>query len=177
MRPDFGGHSTEHVLLLNSTGSKSRSIAQAEISFPLGCLNVPNSKNSPATTMPVSSRSSRFAAASASSASSYSPFGIETIPASEETTNTQRFEANSLAGGHGFEPGLTESESSRRVLVCHASSPAPCSCANTRASGSPSLSFQPDICGAKQPTQACSSLVRLLALPGQASSPARRICR
>ena len=51
-----------------------------------------------------------------------------------------------MAGGHGFEPGLTESESSRRVLVCHASSPAPCSCANTRASGSPSLSFQPDIC-------------------------------
>ena len=28
----------------------------------------------------------------------------------------------------------------RRVLVCHASSPAPCSCAKTRASGSPSLS-------------------------------------
>ena len=26
------------------------------------------------------------------------------IPASEETTNTQRFEADSLAGGHGFEP-------------------------------------------------------------------------
>src|SRR3984893_529910 len=47
VRPDFGGHSAEHVLLLNSTGSKSRSIAQAEISFPLGCLNVPNSKNSP----------------------------------------------------------------------------------------------------------------------------------
>src|ERR1700730_18666751 len=48
-----------------------------------------------------------------------------------------------LAGGPGFEPRLTESESPRRVLVCHASSPAPCSCANTRASGSPSLSFQP----------------------------------
>jgi hypothetical protein len=41
----------------------------------------------------------------------------------------------------------------RRVLVCHAPSPAPCSCAKTRASGSPSLSFQPDICGAKQPAQ------------------------
>src|SRR6202040_2979920 len=39
-----------------------------------------------------------------------------TIPASEETTNTQRFEADSLAGGPGFEPGLTESESPRRVL-------------------------------------------------------------
>jgi hypothetical protein len=62
-----------------------------------------------------------------------------------------------LAGGPGFEPGLTESESSRRVLACHASSAAPCSCANTMASGSPSLSFQPDICGAKQSTQACSS--------------------
>ena len=51
-------------------------------------------------------------------------------------------------------------ESPRRVLVCHASSPAPCSCAKTRASGSPSLSFQPEICDAKQPTQASSSLVR-----------------
>ena len=29
-----------------------------------------------------------------------------------------------------------------------------------QASGSPSLSFQPDICGAKQPTQASSNLVR-----------------
>src|ERR1700730_8921763 len=29
----------------------------------------------------------------------------------EETTNTQRFEADSLAGGPGFEPRLTESES------------------------------------------------------------------
>src|SRR5580704_16988442 len=36
-----------------------------------------------------------------------------TIPAREETTNTQRFEADSLAEGPGFEPGLTESESSR----------------------------------------------------------------
>ena len=45
----------------------------------------------------------------------------------------------------------------RRVLVCHASSRAPCSCAKTRASGSPSLSFQPEICGAKQPTQASSA--------------------
>jgi hypothetical protein len=34
-----------------------------------------------------------------------------------------------MAGGPGFEPRLTESESPRRVLVCHASSPAPCSCA------------------------------------------------
>jgi hypothetical protein len=29
---------------------------------------------------------------------------IDNIPASEETTNTQRFEADSLAGGPGFEP-------------------------------------------------------------------------
>jgi hypothetical protein len=29
---------------------------------------------------------------------------IRTFPASEETTNTQRFEADSLAGGPGFEP-------------------------------------------------------------------------
>src|ERR1700674_1847014 len=36
---------------------------------------------------------------------------FKTIPASEETTNTQRFEAGSLAGGPGFEPRLTESES------------------------------------------------------------------
>jgi hypothetical protein len=75
----------------------------------------------------------------------------------------QKYEAISegfVAGGHGFEPRSTESESPRRVLVCHASSPAPCSCANTRASGPPSLSFQPDICGPKQPTQASSSLVR-----------------
>jgi hypothetical protein len=36
---------------------------------------------------------------------------IRTFPASEETTNTQRFEADSLAGGPGFEPRLTESES------------------------------------------------------------------
>jgi hypothetical protein len=42
----------------------------------------------------------------------------------------------------------------RRVLVCHPSSPVP------GRAGSPSLSFQPDICGAKQSTQACSSLVR-----------------
>src|ERR1700730_18720006 len=48
---------------------------------------------------------------------------FKTIPATEETTNTQRFEADSLAGGPGFEPGLTESESPRRVLVCHASRP------------------------------------------------------
>ena len=31
---------------------------------------------------------------------------------------------------------------------------------STGGAGSPSLSFQPDICGAKQSTQACSSLVR-----------------
>ena len=52
---------------------------------------------------------------------------FKTIPASEETTNTQRFE------GLGFEPRLTESEFPRRVLVCHASSPALCvrtGCAN-----------------------------------------------
>ena len=29
---------------------------------------------------------------------------FKTIPASEETTNTQRFEADSLAEGPGFEP-------------------------------------------------------------------------
>ena len=34
---------------------------------------------------------------------------FRTIPASEETTNTQRFEADFLAGGPGFEPRLTES--------------------------------------------------------------------
>jgi len=40
-----------------------------------------------------------------------------------ETTNTQRFEADSLAGGPGFEPRSTESESLRRVLVCHGLKP------------------------------------------------------
>jgi hypothetical protein len=54
-RSTSGTSTVRPDVLLNSTGSKSRSIAQAEISFPLGCLNVPNSKNSPATTMPVSS--------------------------------------------------------------------------------------------------------------------------
>jgi len=41
---------------------------------------------------------------------------IGTIPASEETTNTQRFEADSLAGGPGFEPELMESESRGEFL-------------------------------------------------------------
>ena len=82
MQPDFGGHSREDVFVLNLMGSKSPSIAHAEINFPLGCLNVPNSKKFPATTMPVSSCSSHFAAESASSASSYSPFGIDHEPAS-----------------------------------------------------------------------------------------------
>jgi hypothetical protein len=41
---------------------------------------------------------------------------FKTIPASEETTNTQRFEADSLAGGPGFEPTLTESESAILAL-------------------------------------------------------------
>ena len=54
MQPDFGGHSREDVFVLNLMGSKSPSIAHAEINFPLGCLNVPNSKKFPATTMPVS---------------------------------------------------------------------------------------------------------------------------
>src|SRR3977135_3057140 len=39
------------------------------------------------------------------------------MPASAETTNTQRFEADSLAGGPGFEPRLTESESA--ILALH----------------------------------------------------------
>src|SRR5580704_3678526 len=42
-----------------------------------------------------------------------------TIPASEETTNTQRFEADSLAGGPGFEPQLTESESAVLPFRAH----------------------------------------------------------
>src|ERR1700731_2158837 len=35
---------------------------------------------------------------------------FKTIPASEENTNTQRFEADSLAEGPGFEPEITESD-------------------------------------------------------------------
>ena len=42
---------------------------------------------------------------------------FKTIPASEETTNTQRFEADSLAEGPGFEPRLTESESFERTRL------------------------------------------------------------
>ena len=42
---------------------------------------------------------------------------FKTIPASEETTNTQRFEADSLAERPGFEPGLTESESFIRIRL------------------------------------------------------------
>src|ERR1700730_4165472 len=40
---------------------------------------------------------------------------IRTSPTSEETTNTQRFEADSLAEGPGVEPVLTESESAIAV--------------------------------------------------------------
>ena len=55
---------------------------------------------------------------------------FKTIPASEETTNTQRFEA--IPGwGTWIRTMINGIESSQRVLVCHASSPAPCSCANT----------------------------------------------
>src|ERR1700730_5222625 len=42
---------------------------------------------------------------------------FKTFPASEETTNTQRFEADSLAERPGFEPGLTESESFIRIRL------------------------------------------------------------
>ena len=45
------------------------------------------------------------------------------------------------------------------------SSPAPCSCANTRASGTPSRSFQMDMCGARRPTQASP--------PSRGTSPAQ----
>src|SRR3984893_15488022 len=42
---------------------------------------------------------------------------------------------------------------SRERIAPGASRLAPCSCANTRASGTPSRSFQTDICGVKRPTQ------------------------
>ena len=43
---------------------------------------------------------------------------------------------------------------SRERIAPGASSPAPCSCANTRASGTPSLSFQTAMSGARRPMQA-----------------------
>src|SRR3982074_1701107 len=43
MRPDFGGHSIENLLLRNAIRSKSFSTAQTEITFLLGCLNAPSS--------------------------------------------------------------------------------------------------------------------------------------
>ena len=69
MRPDFGGHSIENMLLRNAMRSKSFSTAQTEITFLLGCLNAPSSMKGPTGTKPVSSPNSRFAATSASSPS------------------------------------------------------------------------------------------------------------
>src|ERR1700732_1402738 len=57
------------------------------------------------------------------------------IPAIAETTNTQRFEADSLAGGPGFEPGLPESESLLRAPMGSADSAPHLSWRNARTTG------------------------------------------
>ncbi|ULA61869.1 MAG: hypothetical protein LZF60_380081 [Nitrospira sp.] len=69
-------------MLFSSAGSKSPSIAQAEITFPLGCLSDVSGWSGPVSSQPVSSVNSRRAAASGSSPSVYSPFGIDQAPAS-----------------------------------------------------------------------------------------------
>src|SRR5580700_11610329 len=80
--PDFGGHSIRNVLLINSAGSTSASSAQADTSFPLGCLSGASATNVPAAVNDVSSVNSRFAASSASASGAYSPFGIDQEPSS-----------------------------------------------------------------------------------------------
>jgi len=87
VRPERGGHSSEKVLLLSDAGSRSPSHAQATTVLPPGCLCAPRSRNSPSTTVPVSSRNSRLAAARRSSPSSTRPFGIDQAPASFFTQN------------------------------------------------------------------------------------------
>ena len=82
IRPDLGGHSIENVLLSNLFVSKSPSKAHADIVFPLGCVKVPNSKNSPSAMNPVSSWNSRRAAVSGSSSFSYIPLGMDQLPSS-----------------------------------------------------------------------------------------------
>ena len=78
--PDFGGHSSENLLLRNRVGSRSPSTAQAVMILPLGCRTGARARKGPFTATPVSSRNSRCAASNASSPCSYSPLGIDQAP-------------------------------------------------------------------------------------------------
>ena len=82
IRPDFGGHSILNKLLSIIAGSRSLSIAQTLMIFPLGCLISPREIKSPSTLRLVSSSNSRFAAVSGFSPSEYSPFGNDQAPKS-----------------------------------------------------------------------------------------------
>src|ERR1700677_3238958 len=82
LRPERGGHSTSHRLLISLLGSQLPSKAHAETTLPPTCRTWPSSRKFPWAAKPVSSWNSRLAASSGSSPSAYSPLQIDQAPIS-----------------------------------------------------------------------------------------------